>query len=208
MPTLQLMPNARRLWNLLVLPCLVAATLTAWTAAAAPTVLAQAPDRKSDQNGPAQPDEVEQLRQSVRKLTAEVARLKAENAKLEHYKQVDYLREQLMKEEQRVEGLQKELADMAAKETALQKRLDEIEPQLQPRIIEQSRAGIGSTKPEEDRAAIQKQLADEKQRIQAQLDQLKQNRPRLQNAIATADASIVTLRQRLSEAVRAAGLHQ
>lgn len=154
----------------------------------------------------AQTDDVEQLRKSVKQLTAEVTRLKAEVAKLEKYRQVDYLRDLLVKEEQRGEALQKELIDIGAKESPLQKRLDEIEPQLRPGQIEQSRAGIGSMRPEEDREAIQKQLANEKRRIQMQLDQLQQARVRLQNSLHNADASIVTVKQRLREAVRAAGL--
>lgn len=64
--------------------------------------------------------DIEQLRKLVRQLSAEVGQLKAEVAKLEKYQKIDYLREQLMKEEQRAEGLQKELSDIAAKETSLQ----------------------------------------------------------------------------------------
>ena len=73
-----------------------------------PAVHAQ--EAGKDQTPPAQTspkdDDIEQLRKMVRQLSAEVGRLKAEVAKLEKYKQIDYLREQLMKEEQRVEALQ------------------------------------------------------------------------------------------------------
>jgi len=153
-----------------------------------------------------QNDDIDQLRKTVRQLGAEVSRLKAENAKLERYRQVDYLREQLKKEEQRVETLQKELADIGARETSLQNRLDEIEPQLRADQIEQARAGVGSMRPEEDREAMKQRLTNEKRRIQAQLDQFQQNRVRIQSSISSAEASIVTLRQRLKDAVRAAGL--
>jgi len=151
-------------------------------------------------------DDIDQLRKTVRQLGAEVSRLKAENAKLEKYRQVDYLREQLLKEEQRIETLQKELADIGARETALQNRLDEIEPQLRPDQIEQARAGVGSMRPEEDREAMKQRLTNEKRRIQTQLDQFQQNRVRIQSSISSAEASVVTLRQRLKDAVRAAGL--
>jgi peptidoglycan hydrolase CwlO-like protein len=153
---------------------------------------------------PTNNDEIEQLRKSVRQLTAEVTRLKAENAKLEKYRQVDYLRDLLTKEEQRVGSLQKELTDIGDREISLQKRLDEIEPQLRPGQIEQARAGLGSMRPEEDREAVQRQLLNEKRRIQTQLDQLQQNRVRIQGAISSAEASIATLRLRLRDAVRAA----
>jgi chromosome segregation ATPase len=151
-------------------------------------------------------DDIEQLRKMVRQLGAEVSRLKAENAKLEKYRQVDYLRELLLKEEQRVETLQKELADIGARETSLQNRLDEIEAQLRPDQIEQARAGVGSMRPEEDREAMKQRLTNEKRRIQTQLDQFQQNRVRIQTSISSAEASTITLRQRLKDAVRAAGL--
>jgi chromosome segregation ATPase len=147
-------------------------------------------------------DDVEKLRKLVSQLSAEVERLRAQVAKLEKYQQIDYLRGQLLKEEQRAEGLQRELSDIAAQETSLQKRLDEIEPQLRPDRIEQSLAGVGSTHPEENRDAVRTQLSNEKRRIQIQLDQFHMNRPRLQSSISTAEASIAVLRQRLSEAVR------
>src|SRR5262245_35207231 len=118
------------------------------------------------QNPPAQTspkeDDCEQLRKSARQLSAEVTRLRAENAKLEKYRQVDYLRDLLTKEELRAEGLQRELSDIAARETPLQVRLDEIESQLRPDRIEQSLAGVGSTRPEEQREAVQRQLSNEK----------------------------------------------
>jgi chromosome segregation ATPase len=157
---------------------------------------------------PAKPGETEidRLRRLAARYAAENARLKADNAKLEKYRQVDYLRDLLLKEEHRVESLQRELNDSFSKETSLQKRLDEIEFQLQPGRIEQSRAGIGSTRPEADREDIERQLTNEKRRIQSQIDQLQQNRPRLQAAIQTAEASIVTLRQRLRDASLRAGL--
>ena len=191
-----------RVYKLLILAALLCGVIQGSSAAA------QESARNSA--GPAQAapktDEIDQLRKTVRQLGAEVSRLKAENAKLEKYRQVDYLREQLLKEEQRVETLQKELADIGARETSLQNRLDEIEPQLRPDQIEQARAGVGSMRPEEDREAMKQRLTNEKRRIQIQLDQFQQNRVRIQSSISSAEASVVMLRQRLKDAVRTAGL--
>jgi uncharacterized protein YlxW (UPF0749 family) len=88
----------------------------------------------------------------------------------------------------------------------LQNRLDEIEPQLRPDQIEQARAGVGSMRPEEDSRSMKQRLTNEKRRIQIQLDQFQQNRVRIQSSISSAEASVVTLRQRLKDAVRTAGL--
>jgi chromosome segregation ATPase len=178
-----------------------------WGVIQGSTAIAQQPVRNEPAPAQASPnDEIDQLRKSVRQLTAEVAKLRTENARLEKYRQIDYLRDLLVKEEQRVETLQKELLDIGNREVALQKRLDEIEPQLRPDRIQQSLAGVGSMRPEQERESLETQLANEKRRIQTQLDQLRQNRTRLHAAISTAEASIGTIRQRLKEAVRAAGL--
>jgi len=173
-----------------------------------PAAIAQETARDQPAPSPtsAKDDDIEKLRKLVSQLSAEVGRLRAQVARLEKYQQIDYLRAQLMKEEQRSETLQRELSDIAAKETPLQKRLDEIELQLRPDRIESSLAGVGSMRPEETREAVRTQLSNEKRRIQIQLDQFNLNRRRLQSSISTAEASIPVLRQRLSEAVRAAKL--
>ena len=189
-------------YKALILAAFVCGVIQGSSAAAQETVRnSSAPAQAAPKN-----DDIDQLRKTVRQLGAEVSRLKAENAKLEKYRQVDYLREQLLKEEQRVETLQKELGDIGARETSLQNRLDEIELQLRPDQIEQARAGVGSMRPEEDREAMKQRLTNEKRRIQTQLDQFQQNRVRIQSSISSAEASIITLRQRLKDAVRAAGI--
>ena len=144
-------------------------------------------------------EEINQLRKQVQQLNAEVSRLRAELAKLERYRTIDYTRDLMIKEEQRVRGLQNELVEDAAKETALQKRLDEIEEEQRPDRIERSLAGVGSVKPEEDRDAITRRLADEKRHIQTQLETLRTSRTRIPPLITNAEDSIARLRQRLSE---------
>lgn len=166
------------------------------------SAVAQEPKSEPPPQTSSKEDEIAQLRKSLGQCTGEVTRLRAEVAKLEKYEKIDYIRDQMRKEEQRAEGLQRELSDMAAKETSLQKRLDEIEPQLRPDRIEQSLTGVGSTRPEENRDAVRTQLSNEKRRIQVQLDQFRQNRPLLQSSISSAEASIAQFRRRLAEAVR------
>lgn len=168
-----------------------------------PTVFAQEANKSQPaaQTSPRE-DDCDQVRKSARQLSAEVSRLRAENAKLEKYHQIDYIRDLLIKEENRAEATNRELSDISRKETPLQQRLDEIDAQLRPDRIEQSLAGVGSTKPEELREGIQQQLANEKRRIQTALDQYRQNRARLQADLITAEASIARLKQRLSQAVR------
>ncbi len=144
-------------------------------------------------------EELAKLRKQVAQLSGEVSRLRAELAKLERYRTIDYTRELMLKEEQRVRDLQKELIDIGAKEAALQKRLDEIEEEQRPERIERSLAGVGSLRPEEEREAISRRLSNEKRRIQTQLETLKANRTRIPPLITNAEESIARLKQRMSE---------
>jgi DNA repair exonuclease SbcCD ATPase subunit len=151
-------------------------------------------------------EKISQLEKQVAQLKSEVGRLRAELAKLEKYKQIDYTRELMIKEEDRIRSLQAELNDIAAKETALNKRLDEIEREQQPDRIQRSLAGVGSTRPEEEREAVMKKLANEKRQIQNQLETLRSNRARIPSLITNAEASISRLKQRLAELSRAAAM--
>ena len=87
-------------------------------------------------------------------------------------------------------------------ETALKKRLDEIDREQQPDRIQRNMAGVGSTRPEEDREAVLKKLANEKRQIQSQLETLRSTRTRSPGLIANAEASISRLKQRLAELSR------
>jgi chromosome segregation ATPase len=160
-------------------------------AAPSPQILELSPEQK-----------IAQLEKQVAQLSAEVTRLRAELAKLEKYKQIDYTRDLMIKEEDRIRALQSDLNDMAAKETALNKRLDEIEREQQPDRIQRSMAGVGSTRPEEEREAVMKKLANEKRQIQSQLETLRSTRARIPSLIANAEASISRLKQRLAELSR------
>jgi predicted nucleic acid-binding Zn-ribbon protein len=168
------------------------------------SILAQDPKPKdapepTQASTPSANEELTKLRKQVQQLSGEVIHLRAELAKLERYKTIDYTRELMLKEEQRVRDLQKELIDVGAKETALQKRLDEIEEEQRPDRIERSLAGVGLVKPEEEREAISRRLSNEKRRIQTQMDSLRASRTRIPPLIVNAEESIARLKQRLSE---------
>ena len=141
----------------------------------------------------------EQARKTLVQLTAEVEPLKKKVAELDKYRQADYLRDLLVKEEQRSEALQAQLLDISDKEAPLQTRIDQLDEQLRPENIDQALAGVGSTHPEDAKEALRRRLTNDRRRQQTQLDLLNQNRTRIQTALAGADASIQRLRLRLSE---------
>lgn len=142
----------------------------------------------------------DQLRKTVQQLTAELTQLKRKGAGLDKHSQIDYLRDLLMKEEQRAEALQAQIQDATQKEGPLQTRIDQLDDQLRPENIDQSLAGVGSMRPEEAKDALRRRLGNEKRRVEAQLDLLHQSEARLKASLATADASIQRLRLRLAEA--------
>jgi len=108
----------------------------------------------------------------------------------------------MFKEEDRIRSLQSDLNDIAAKESVLNKRLDEIEREQRSDRIERNMAGVGSTHPEQEREAIMTKLSNEKRQIQSQLETLRLTRARIPTLIANAEASIARLKQRLGELSR------
>lgn len=176
------------LWALLV--CIITLNVS--------TAYSQESVRKRGESWQATQD-CDQVRKMVQQLTAEVEPLKKKVADLDKYRQADYLRDLLVKEEQRSEALQAQLLDISAKEEPLQTRIDQLDEQLRPENIDQALAGVGSMRPEEAKEALRRRLTNDKRRQQTQLDLLNQNRTRVQTALTGADASIQRLRLRLSE---------
>lgn len=157
--------------------------------------------KKSNDSVPVCPEN-EQLRKNVQKLTGEVQRLKKRVAELEKDRLAATLQEQLEKEEQRGEALQLHLIEIAEKEEPLNSRMDQINQLLRPETMDRSLAGIGSVHPEDLRDDVKKRLISERARLQMQLELLRQDRMRTQASLATTDAAIQRIKQKLLEALR------
>ena len=84
-------------------------------------------------------------------------------------------------------SLRTQLAELETKQSALQTRLQELDVKLKPENIEQSLAGVGSTRPEDLREQKRRQLEGERSGVQKQLDLLATSRTRLEASIARAD---------------------
>lgn len=87
-----------------------------------------------------------------------------------------------------VEKLRAQLLDVQLHENDLRGRLAELDESIKPENIERSLAGVGSTRPEELRAARRRQLEIERKGVLAQLQTLEASRIRLESAIANAEA--------------------
>jgi hypothetical protein len=84
-------------------------------------------------------------------------------------------------------GLRLQLSELEAKQSALQTRLQELDEKLKPENIEQSLAGVGSTRPEELREQKRRELERERTGVQRQIDLLAGSRTRLEASLARAE---------------------
>ena len=90
--------------------------------------------------------------------------------------------------QERADSLRSQLSELEAKQSELQTRLQSIEEKLKPENIEQSLAGVGSTRPEDLREQRRRQLEIERNGVRTQLDLLAASRTRLEASLARANA--------------------
>lgn len=89
---------------------------------------------------------------------------------------------------ERVENLKAHLLQAQGREAELRRRLEQLDEMIKPENIEQSLAGVGSTRPEELREARRKQLSIERNGVLAQLQTVESSRLRLESELANAEA--------------------
>jgi predicted nucleic acid-binding Zn-ribbon protein len=104
--------------------------------------------------------------------------------------------ERLTRAEQRAESLRAQQLDVESKLADLQSKLEQIEYQMRPENIERA-GGYGTLHPEEAREARRRQLENERARVLAQVKLLETSRTRLATSVATADAEVDALRQKI-----------
>ncbi|HEX8558361.1 MAG TPA: hypothetical protein VF668_09675 [Pyrinomonadaceae bacterium] len=147
--------------------------------------------------------ENEQLRGTVRDLSTQVEQLSGQLNQMKADQRAMYDLERLTRAEQRAEEVRRQLREVTDKEFQLQERLAEIDYESQPDSIQRRAALVGSLNPSSVRDAIAQQFARERARITKQLEMLGASRVRLEAAVATADAEVERLRQRVDAADQA-----
>jgi hypothetical protein len=187
-------------WNKTVLNVLICAVVCAVPIKASifNSASTQEPSNTSAQ-GTETKEDVAHMRETIRRLTAEVERLKRKLATNEQNRHISTIQDHLQKDEQRATDLQAQLLVIAEKETSAQARMDQIDLELQPGNIDNMQTG-GSLRPEEVRAATRHRLTNEKHRVQSQLDLLRQGRIRIESSLADTDMAIQRLKMQLQEA--------
>jgi len=110
----------------------------------------------------------------------------------------------LTRAEQRSESLRKQMFEMIEKENAVKTKLDTLDYDLKPEVIERSTALIGSLRPEEIRASRRKSLEAERTNLQSLLTEIQKTRAVLDINLQRSDALIEKLRLRFEKEIDAA----
>ena len=105
----------------------------------------------------------------------------------------------LTKAEERVDSLRKQKFDLTDKENSIRARLEQIEVDIRPDMIERSTATTGSLRPEELREARRKSLDSERQHLQSQLDEVAAARNAIDQNLLRAEALAEKLREKLEK---------
>ena len=105
----------------------------------------------------------------------------------------------LTRAEQRADSLRKQLFEMIEKQNAIQVRIDQINYDLQPAMIERYAAFAGSLRPEQVREARQKSLESEKRNLENLSLQIQTSRTSLEANVLKADAMVEKLRSKLEK---------
>jgi hypothetical protein len=149
--------------------------------------------------------------------TAKLKELQSRIKKLENVQTVDkkmtYEQKQkvlltnldiLTKAEQRSESLRKQRFELVEKESTIRSKLDQIDLDLRPELIERGVAIMGSLRPEEIREARRKSLDSEKRNLQTLLNEVVTTRTRLDNDLLRSDALVEKLRAKLEQDIESA----
>lgn len=110
----------------------------------------------------------------------------------------------LTRAEQRSDTLRKQLFEMLEKEGAVLAKLDSIEMDMRPEMIDRGVAFAGTLRPEELRETRRRQLAAEKANQENLLNEIRRNRANLEVNLQKADDLVERLRARLEREIDSA----
>lgn len=107
----------------------------------------------------------------------------------------------LTRAEQRAESLRKQLFEVIEKESQIKSKLDQIEYDIRPEIIERSVAFAGSLRPEELRDARRKTLTSDKRNLENLLTEIQNTKSSLELNVRKADGLVDRLRVKLEKQI-------
>ncbi|MBC7797229.1 MAG: hypothetical protein H7Z37_10190 [Pyrinomonadaceae bacterium] len=107
----------------------------------------------------------------------------------------------LSRAESRAESLRKQLFEMIEKENSVKTRLEQIQYDARPELIDRSVALVGSFRPEELRDQRKKSLEAEKRNLESLLTQIQTSRTTLESNVEKADALVEKVRSKLDKEI-------
>jgi hypothetical protein len=107
----------------------------------------------------------------------------------------------LTRAEQRAETLRKQLFDMIERESQIKTKLDQIENDIRPEVLERSVAFAGSLRPEELRDMRRKNLDTEKRNLQNLLSEIQRTKSSLELNVQKADVLVEKMRAKLEKEI-------
>lgn len=161
---------------------------------------------QTDQQNTTQTEPVDTTKQQLSALKARVKNLEA-NKDTEYdqkQKRLALNLEILNRAEQRAESLRKQHFDMIEKAGTIKAKLEQIDNDLRPEMIERTVAMTGSLRPEELRDARKKNLEAERASQQSLLEEVQSTLARLDQSVRKADDLVDRLRAKLDKDIDAA----
>ena len=110
----------------------------------------------------------------------------------------------LTRAETRSESLRKQLFEMIEKENSVKMRLEQIQNDARPEVIERATALTGSLRPEELRDQRRKALQIEQNNLETLLTQIQTSRTNLETNVGKADALVEKIRAKLDKEIDSA----
>jgi len=107
----------------------------------------------------------------------------------------------LTRAEQRTESLRKQVFEMVDKENTLRSRLDQIDYDIRPEVVERTTQIAGSLRPEEVRENRRKSLAAEKANLESLLLQVQTTRTSLEANLQRAEQMVEKLRAKAEKEI-------
>ncbi|MCA1625245.1 MAG: hypothetical protein LC778_15890 [Acidobacteria bacterium] len=180
-----------------------------------PTIVSRAEDYQNENQTivaeiPQTQTEAETLDQRVDKFNDRMKEINSRVKSLESTRKNDYDEKQkrlllnldiLSRAEQRAESLRKQLFELVEKENSLRTRLEQIQYDARPEIVDRAAALSGSLRPEEIRDQRRKSLEVEKRNLESLLSQIQTSRTALELNVQKADQLVEKVRFKLEKEI-------
>ena len=148
-------------------------------------------------------ERIKELNERIKKLEAD----KKKNDYDERQKRLLMNLDILTRAEQRTDSLRKQLFEMIEKENTISARLDQIDYDIRPEIIERALQLVGSMKPEEIRDNRRKSLDAERRNLQALLTQIQATHSNLDASLQRAEQMVEKLRAKAEKEIETILMH-